>query len=176
MKFLSENFKDLRSLYINQLRTLLSVEEHIVRAWPNMATMATDEQLRQAFQSHLQETEVHIKRLEDLLSRAKSTDPAVQSTSPHKCKAITALIAEADDMMLDARNAFVRDAALIATAQRVEHYEIAAYGTVRHFAQVLGESNAAEVLDKTAKEEGHADHLLTAIAERVNVDAKMTAA
>jgi ferritin-like metal-binding protein YciE len=176
MKFVSENFKDLRSLYINQLRTLLSVEEHIVRAWPNMVTMATDEQLRQAFQSHLQETEVHIKRLEGLLAAAKGLDRSIESTSPHKCKAITALIAEADDMMLDARNAYVRDAALIATAQRVEHYEIAIYGAVRHFARVLGESSAAEILDKTIKEEGHADHVLTSIAERVNVDATKTAA
>jgi ferritin-like metal-binding protein YciE len=78
--------------------------------------------------------------------------------------------------MLDARDAFVKDAALIAAAQRIEHYEIAAYGAIRQFARVLGESSAAEILDKTIKEEGHADHLLTTIAERVNMDASRTAA
>ncbi len=83
-----------------------------------------------------------------------------------------ALIAESEDMMQDARDAFVKDAALIAAAQRVEHYEIAAYGAVRQFAWVLGETASADELDKTIKEEGHADHLLTSIAERINVEAK----
>ncbi|HEY1986382.1 MAG TPA: DUF892 family protein [Terracidiphilus sp.] len=176
MKFVSENFKNLRALYTNQLRMLLSAEEQIVRALPNMVNTASDSELRQALQTHLQESEVHVKRLEGLLASLKGVDPTVESASPVKCKAITALIAEGDDMMLDARDAFVKDAALIAAAQRVEHYEIAAYGAVRHFARVLGENSAAEVLDKTIKEEGHADHLLTAIAERVNVDANRTAA
>jgi ferritin-like metal-binding protein YciE len=176
MKFISENFKNLRALYLNQLRTLLSAEEQIVRALPNMVNMATDVELRDAFQSHLRESEVHVKRLENLLATAKSTDPAAESASAVKCKGIAALIAEGDDMMLDARDAFVKDAALIAAAQRIEHYEIAAYGAIRQFARVLGESSAAEILDKTIKEEGHADHLLTTIAERVNMDASRTAA
>jgi ferritin-like metal-binding protein YciE len=175
MKFLSENFKELRPLYINQLRTLLSAEEQILRSLPTMVERATDEQLRQAFQSHLQETEIHVKRLEDILNSAKDVDPALVSASPLKCKAMSALIEEADDMILDARAGNVRDAALIAAAQRVEHYEIAAYGAVRHFAQVLGELTAAETLDKTIKEEGHADHLLTSIAYRVNPDATIAA-
>jgi ferritin-like metal-binding protein YciE len=85
---------------------------------------------------------------------------------------VHALIAEAEDMMQDARDAFVKDAALIAAAQRVEHYEMAAYGTLRQFAWVMGDMAAADVLDQTLKEEGHADHLLTSIAERINVDAK----
>lgn len=176
MKIVSENFKDLRALWVNQLRMLLSAEEQIVRALPDMANTATDEQLQQAFRSHYQETDVHVKRLEELLAHIKGVDPSVTSTGPIKCKAVYALIAEAEDMMQDARDAFVKDAALIAAAQRVEHYEIAAYGAVRHFARVLGESNAAEILDKTIQEEGHADHLLTSIAERVNVVAKKTAA
>lgn len=171
MKIVSENFKDLRALYVNQLRTLLSAEEQIVRALPDMANAATDEELQQAFRSHYQETEEHVKRLEELLAHIKRVDPSVTSTSPIKCKAAHALIAEAEDMMQDARDAFVKDAALIAAAQRVEHYEIAVYGAVRHFARLLGESAGAELLDKTIKEEGHADHLLTSIAERINVDA-----
>ncbi len=176
MKFLSENLKDLRQLYVNQLRMLLSAEEQIVRGLPMMIDRAADEELRQAFRNHLGETEIHVKRLEDLLDTVKTLDPAVNTIAPLKCKAMAALIEEADDMILDARDAFVRDAALIAAAQRVEHYEIAAYGAVRHFAQVLGESNAAETLDTTIKEEGSADHQLTSIAERVNVDARQPAA
>jgi len=175
MKFLSEDFKNLRALYVNQLRTMLSAEEQIVRSLPNLVVRATDEQLRQAFQSHLQETEVHVKRLEQILAEVKSLNPEVESISPVKCKAIAALVAEADDMIVDARDAWVRDAALISAAQRVEHYEMAAYGTLRKFAQELGEANAAELLDKTLQEEGHADHLLTSISEHVNPHAKQAA-
>lgn len=172
MKIVHESFKDLRALYVHQLRTLLSAEEQLVRSLPDMANMAHDDHLQEAFRSHLQETEVHVKRLEELLANIKGVDRAVPQTGPVKCKAIHALIAEADDMMMDAREAHVKDAALIAAAQRIEHYEIAAYGALRHFARVLGEVHAAEVLDQTIKEEGHADQLLSSIAERVNVAAK----
>jgi ferritin-like metal-binding protein YciE len=171
MKIVSENFRDLHALYVNQLRVLLSAEEQIVRALPDMANQAYDDELQQAFRAHYQETEDHIKRLEGLLGRIKEIDPATRSIEPIKSKAVHGLIAEAEDMMLDARDAFVKDAALIAAAQRVEHYEIAAYGTVRQYAHLMGDLNAAEVLDKTIKEEGNTDHLLTKIAERINVAA-----
>ena len=172
MKIVSENFKNLRALYVNQLRLLLSAEEQIVRVLPDMMNAATDEQLSQAFRTHYQETDIHVKRLEELLTNLKSADPSVDSTSPIRCKAAHGLIAEAEDMIEDARDAFVKDAALIAAAQRIEHYEIAAYGAVRQFAWVLGETAAADVLDQTIKEEGHADHLLTSIAERINIEAR----
>ena len=172
MKIVHESFKDLRALYVHQLRTLLSAEEQLVRSLPDMANMAHDEQLQDAFRSHVRETEMHVKRLEELLARVKGVDRAVEHTGPVKCKAIHALIAEADDMMMDAREAHVKDAALIASAQRIEHYEIAAYGALRHFARVLGEVHAAEILEETLQEEGQADHLLSSIAERVNVHAK----
>ena len=172
MKIVSENFRNLHALYVNQLRLLLSAEEQIVRALPDMMNAATDKQLSEAFRSHYQETDVHVKRLEELLARIKSVDPSVTSASPIRCKAVHALIAEAEDMMEDARDAFVKDAALIAAAQRIEHYEIAAYGTVRQFAWVLGDAAAADILDQTIKEEGNADHFLTTIADRINVDAK----
>jgi ferritin-like metal-binding protein YciE len=172
MKIVSENFRNLRALYVNQLRMLLSAEEQIVRALPDMMNAATDEQLSEAFRSHYQETDIHVKRLEELLAAIKAADPGVSSTAPIRNKAVHGIIAEAEDMMEDARDAFVKDAALIAAAQRVEHYEIAAYGTVRQFAWVLGENAAADVLDQTIKEEGHADHLLTSISERINVEAK----
>ena len=172
MKIVSENFRNLRALYINQLRLMLSGEEQIVRALPDMMNAATDQQLSDAFRSHYQETDVHVKRLEELLTNLKATDPGMDGTSPIRCKAVHGMIAEWEDMQEDARDAFVRDAALIAAAQRIEHYEIAAYGALRHFAWVLGETAAVEVLDATIKEEGHADHLLSQIAERINVEAK----
>lgn len=175
MKFLSENFKDLHQLYINQLRMLLSAEEQIVRELPNMVVMAADEQLRNALQSHLLESETQIKRLEQILAAEKSRDRSIDSIGPLKCKAIAAMSEEVEDMMMDAKDAWVRDAALIAAAQRIEHYEIASYGAVRNFAQVLGESSAAEMLDRTIKEEGNADHQLSAIAQRINPHAQRAA-
>lgn len=172
MKWLSEDFENLHAFYVNQLRVLLSAEEQIVRAMPDMITWAADAQLRQAFQSHLQETEVHIQRLEQILAAEKSKALGVYEISPEKCKTMATLITEAHDCMVDARDAWVRDAALIAVAQRIEHYEIASYGTVRQFARVLGDTVAADLLDRTAKEEGHADHLLSEIAESINPRAK----
>lgn len=172
MKIVSENFRDLHALYVNQLRLLLSAEEQIVRALPDMMNAATDQQLSDAFRSHYQETDVHVKRLEELLAKIKAVNPGVDSIAPIRCKAVHGLIAETEDMLEDARDAFVKDAALIAAAQRIEHYEIAAYGAVRQFAWVMGDTAAADVLDQTIKEEGHADHLLTSISERINVDAK----
>ncbi len=169
MKWVSDDLKDLHELYINQLRMLLSAEEQIVRALPVMIDHATDAELQQAFRTHLGESETHIKRLEGLLEVAKAHDSALTSVGPIKCKAVAALVAETEDMIQDSRNALVRDAALIAAAQRVEHYEIAAYGAVRHFARVLGDTAAAGILDSTIKEEGNADHLLSSIADRVNV-------
>ena len=140
MKWLSEDFKNLRALWVNQLRVLLSAEEQIVRALPDMIIHASDAELRQAFQSHLQESEVHVKRLEQILAEHRHAHVDAGTTAPMKCKAITALKAEAEDLFVDARDAWVRDAALIAVAQRVEHYEIASYGTVRQWAHLLGET------------------------------------
>jgi ferritin-like metal-binding protein YciE len=172
MKIVSENFRNLRALYINQLRLMLSAEEQIVRALPDMMNAAADQQLSDAFRSHYQETDVHVKRLEELLANLKAADPGIDSTSPIRCKAVHGMIGEWEDMMEDAGDAFVKDAALIAAAQRIEHYEIAAYGALRQFAWVLGDTAAADVLDMTIKEEGHVDHVLSQIADRINVEAK----
>jgi ferritin-like metal-binding protein YciE len=169
MKFFSANLDSLRKLYVNQLQVLLSAEEQITKALPTMVEKATDPQLKEAFQAHLEETEVQVNRLEEILQEATGDASAI------KCKVLAALVEEAEDMIKDASDESVRDAALIAAAQRVEHYEIAAYGAVRHFAQILGETEQAQLLDETIKEEGHADHLLTEIANRVNPYAEKAA-
>ena len=170
MKFFSANLENLRELYINQIQMLLSTERQLIEAVPKMIEKASDLQLKQALQSHLQETEVQATRLEEIL---RQTTGEVETV---KCKALAALVEEAEDMIKDASDESVRDAAIIAAAQRVEHYEIATYGAVRHFAQILGESTPAQLLDQTIKEEGHADHLLTSIANRVNPFADKAAA
>lgn len=169
MKFFSANLDSLRDLYRNQLRMLLSTEQQIVDALPNMIEKATDTQLKQAFQSHLQETRVHVTRVQQILREE------LREAEPIKCKVLSALVTEAEDMVKDASDLSVRDVALIAAAQRVEHYEIASYGAVRRWAEILGEAEQAALLNQTIQEEGHADHLLTSIAERVNVDAERAA-
>lgn len=169
MKVFSANLDNLRKLYVNQLQMLLSTEQQITEALPKMIDKATDTQLKQAFQSHLQETETHVTRLEQILNEVAG------EASPVKCKVMAALVTETEDMVKDAADDAVRDAALISAGQRVEHYEIATYGAVRRWAQLLGQSAHSALLDKTIKEEGHADHLLTEIAERVNPYAEKAA-
>ena len=169
MKLMSANLETLRELYHNQLRMLLSTEQQIVEALPKMMEKATDTQLKQAFRSHLQETNVHVTRIQDILREE------TQDVKAETCKVLKALVTEAEDMIKDAKDVAVRDAALIAAAQRVEHYEIASYGAVRQWAITLGKNDQASVLDQTIKEEGHADHLLTHIASRINFDADKAA-
>lgn len=169
MKFLVEHLEDLRALYLNQLQMLLSSEEQIATASLDMIESAADQDLKGALQIHKDETERQILRLMQILTAGTGSANLV------KCKAIQALIAETDDMLLDARNDAVRDVALIAAAQRIEHFEIAAYGAVRRFAQILGDSASADLLTQTIEEEGNADHLLSAIAERLNLDATQAA-
>lgn len=169
MKLVIEKLPDLRALYIRQLRLLLSAEEQIVKGLPIMIEVAVDTQLKQAFGSHLQETEVHVSRLREILGRIAG------EALPIRCKALEALIGEAEASVHSCAHDAVRDAALIGAAQCIEHYEIAAYGAVRHFAHVLGREKEVEALNQTIHEEGHADHLLTSIAERVNPIAKKAA-
>ena len=169
MKFLVERLKNLRELHLNRLQTLLSVQEQIATFSLDMIERTTNQGLRGTLQIHKDETERQVSRLEQILNAETG------SAKPVKCKAVHALIAETEDMLSDARNASVRDVALIAAAQRIEHFEIAAYGAVRRFAQILGDSAAALLLTQSIDEEGNADHLLTAIAERLNLDARQAA-
>ena len=168
MKWLSEDFKNLRAMFVHELRMMLSAEEQLLRAMPHMVVGATDVELRQAFQSRLKDTELHVQRLEQILREQKKGNMSIAGIGPEKCKGMSALMAETDDLIMDARHAVVRDAGLLADAQRVEHYEMASYGTLRQWARVLGEHDAADALESMLQEARQADHLLTSIAERIN--------
>jgi ferritin-like metal-binding protein YciE len=169
MKFFSANLDSLRKLYIDQLRQLHSAETQITEALPKMIQSATDPQLKNALQTHLQETRGHVSRLVQILNQATG------SVESKKSKGMAALIGEGEDIIKDAADNSVRDAGIIAAAQKVEHFEMAAYGTVRTFAEILGNDAQAALLDQTLEEEKHADLLLTEIADTANTKADKAA-
>jgi ferritin-like metal-binding protein YciE len=149
----------LKDLYIEQLRDLYSAETQLVDALPKMAQAATSPDLKKAFQGHLDETKSQKQRLERIFS-ALGTSPQGET-----CKAMEGLIKEGEDIIKAPAQSPVKDAALIAAAQRVEHYEMAGYGTVRTFASELGYDDAKSLLQQTLDEEGNANKKLNAIAE-----------
>ena len=169
MKFFSANLDSLRKLYLDQLQQLHSAETQITEALPKMIQASTEPQLKNALQTHLQETRGQVARLEQILNQATG------SVDSKKCKGIAALITEGEDVIKDAVDTSVRDAGIIAAAQKVEHYEMAAYGTVRSFAEILGEENQANLLEQTLEEEKHADEVLTGIADTANTQADKAA-
>jgi ferritin-like metal-binding protein YciE len=157
----------LKDLLIDELKDLNDAEHQITKALPKMAKAATNPQLQTAFTSHLAETEGHIRRLEQVFKLLGLT------ASRKTCKAMKGLLEEGDEVLEEKADPDVKDAALIASAQRVEHYEMAGYGTVRTFAKMLGLNDIAQLLQETLNEEGAADKKLTQIAERqVNVQAE----
>jgi ferritin-like metal-binding protein YciE len=158
--------KSFRSLYTLQLRYLLSAENQIVKGLESMIAHASDVQLKQAFQSHLQETQVQVSRLEQIISEVNDGD-----ADDKKDAIVTALIGSAENIVKESDEGPVRDAGLLASAQKVEHYEIASYGTARDWARILGLENHAQLLQKTLDEEKHADELLNSIAQRANITA-----
>ena len=162
--------RTFHALYAQQLRYLLSTENQIVKGLTSMIEHASDTQLKQAFQSHLQETEVQITRLESMIADVNDGD-----VEDKKDPIITALIGSGENIVSESEEGPVRDAGLIATAQKIEHYEIASYGSARNWAEALGLSNHATQLEKTLREEKHADELLTTIAQRTNVEAVVLA-
>ncbi len=169
MKFFSANLDNLRKLYIDQLEQLHSAETQITDALPKMIEAATEPQLKEALQAHLQETQNHVARLEQILNREQG------SVNAKKCKGIATLISEGEDVIKDATDEAVRDAGIIGAAQKVEHYEMAVYGTVRNFAEILGEDDHADLLDQTLDEEKKADALLTEISDTANTRADRAA-
>lgn len=157
--------QNLRDLWIDELKDLYHAENQILKALPKMAKAAVDEDLRDAFNEHLEQTRGHVKRLEQIFKLID--EPAKGKV----CKGMEGIIAEGKEMLDMELPEPVADAALIAAAQRVEHYEIAAYGTARTYAEVLGETDAAELLEATLNEEKETDETLTGIAEQVNPEA-----
>jgi len=166
MKLFSENIDDLRTLYVANLKKALDMEQKIMKALPQMIEKSTDPQLATAFRNHLEETRGHVAKVESLLRDA--TGDASAST----CKAISALITEAEDSIEDAGDESIRDITLIASAQQVEHHEIAVYGTLRTWAELLSQDEAADILDSILEEEKYADELLSTIADTVNTSAE----
>jgi len=158
----------LSKLYVEQLKDIYSAEKQLVEALPQMAKAASSGELRQAFQAHLQQTKIHVQRIEDIFK--------VLDYSPRgpKCKAMEGLIEEGEELLeKDDIEADVLDAALIAAAQRVEHYEISAYGTVCAYAKQLGHDDAAKSLQQTLDEEREADTLLNQLAlQSINANAQ----
>jgi ferritin-like metal-binding protein YciE len=157
--FTREKFNTLEELLEHELKDLYDAEHRIIEALPQMAEKASSPTLRKAFQKHLQETEKHVARLESVFEQRgieKSRD---------KCEAIVGLINEGREILSAEGDKDVLDAALIAAAQRVEHYEMAGYGTARAFARQLGDEYSAELLDQTLDEEKATDMKLTQIAE-----------
>lgn len=156
----------LNDLYIHQLKDLHNAEKQLIKALPKMAKAATNEKLRSGFEQHLEETKEHANRLEQLLSNLN------QTTRGPKCKAMEGLIEEGKELMEEEADPEVLDVGLIAAAQRVEHYEIAGYGTARALAELLGDKEGVKILQMTLDEEGATDKKLTDLAlSEVNVTA-----
>ncbi|MEO6192249.1 MAG: ferritin-like domain-containing protein [Thermoanaerobaculia bacterium] len=160
----------LRKLYVEELKDLYSAEKQILQALPKMIKKAQNEQLKKAFEDHRQVTEMQVERLDRIFEMLG------KAARGKKCKAMEGLIEEGKEMMQEDMDPEVMDAALIGAAQRIEHYEMAGYGTVRTWAQVLGEKEHAKILQQTLDEEGDADKLLTRLAEStINVAAAVGA-
>jgi ferritin-like metal-binding protein YciE len=158
---------DLHDLFVHELRDLYSAEKQLVAALPKMARKAKSTQLRQSFTQHLEQTRDHVDRLDRIFRKL-----GVSSRGP-KCQGMEGLIEEGKDLIEDEPEPEVLDAGLIAAAQKVEHYEIAGYGTVRTYAQLLGDDESARLLQQTLDEEGETDKKLTRLAvSSVNLQAQ----
>ena len=162
--------QDLQDLYVEELRDLYNAEKQLVKALPKMAKNATNEDLKDAFTTHLEETKGHVERLEQIFEKLG------KRAGGKVCKAMQGIVDEGRETMEEDATDEVMDAALIAAAQRAEHYEIAAYGTVRTYAKLLGDKDSAKLLQQTLDEEGKTDKLLTKLAESsINVEAQQPA-
>jgi ferritin-like metal-binding protein YciE len=158
--------ESLQDIYVEQLKDLYSAENQILKALPKMAKAATHADLRSAFEDHEVQTRTHVERLEKIFTQLG------EKPGGHKCKGMEGLLAEGDELLEEHEESEALDAAMIAAAQRVEHYEIAGYGSVRTFANMLGLSDQADLLQRTLDEEGDTDKKLTGLAETVvNIDA-----
>ena len=157
---------DLRDLFVHELRDLYSAEKQITKALPKMIKAASNEDLRAAFEEHLEVTREQVSRLEQIF------EGLGERPKGHKCKGMEGLIQENSEMLEEDADPDVCDAALIVGAQKVEHYEMAGYGSVRTFAEMLGETQAMRLLERTLREEEETDRRLTEIAKGINVEAE----
>jgi ferritin-like metal-binding protein YciE len=155
----------LRELYIDELKDIYSAETQLVKALPKMAKAANSEELREGFEEHLEQTKIHVQRLEKIFQSLG------ESPKGKKCMGMEGLIKEGSEVIDEDFEGALMDAALIGAAQRVEHYEIAAYGTVSEFAKVLGETDHVDLLNETLEEEKETDEKLTELSADINVQA-----
>ena len=151
----------LKTLYSNELRDLYNAENQLVKALPKMAKAASSEDLKDAFEKHLEQTKGHVKRLEQVFE-ALGEKPKGKT-----CRAMKGLIEEGSEILKEEGEESILDAGIIVAAQKVEHYEIASYGSVRTFAHLLGQNEAAELLQSTLDEESETNELLNRLAEGI---------
>jgi ferritin-like metal-binding protein YciE len=164
---MAQNGQGLRALWIDELRDLYDVENRLIKALPKMAKAANSEKLRAGFEEHLEQTKGHLDRLKEIF------DNIGEKPKAKKCAGMMGIIKEGSELLQEDFEGAVMDAAIISAAQRVEHYEVAAYGCVRDWAQLLGEGEASQLLEKTLEEEEETDQKLTEIARNeVNPQAK----
>jgi len=157
--------KTLKDLFVDEIKDLYNAEKQLTKALPQMSKKATSEELKEAFEKHLKETEKQITRLEQVFNELELTPKG------KKCEAMEGLIKEGKGLMEEIDKSDTLDAALIAAAQKVEHYEIASYGTVRTYAEQLNFSKAEELLQETLEEESAANEKLTELAMKINIEA-----
>ena len=166
MALFTKDIKTMNDLFVHQLQDIYYAEQQLVKALPKMADKASENQLKQDFMSHMEETRGHVKRLEQVFQMVGIAAKAVD------CPAIDGIIEEADEVTGEVADKAVLDAALINAAQAAEHYEIARYGSLISWARQLGRSEAASLLQKTLEEEKIADRKLTSLAEgKINLRA-----
>ena len=151
---------------MNELRDLYDGENQLIKALPKIAKKAESDELRSGIEKHLEQTKEHAKRIEQIL------EALGESVKGKKCKGMQGILGEGNETLAEGYEGAVLDSAIIASAQRVEHYEIAAYGTVREFAELLGEKEAVSLLGQTLEEEKETDRKLTEIAQSVNQEAR----
>jgi len=156
----------LKDLYLHELKDLFSAEQQLVKALPKMAKAASNKELAGGFQTHLEQTKEHAQRLQQILTSHKAT------TRGPKCKGMEGIVAEGAEMIEEEADDEVKDAGLISAAQRVEHYEMAGYGTARAYAELLGDQEGARLLQTTLEEERQTDEKLSKLAKSaINVAA-----
>ncbi|WP_228450769.1 ferritin-like domain-containing protein [Chryseolinea soli] len=161
-KAIKSSKENLEDIFEDQLRDIYWAEKHLTKALPKMARAAFNDELREAFNTHLDETRMQIVRLE------KCFELLEKKAMAKKCEAMQGLVEEGEEAIEEYDEGHARDAALIAAGQKVEHYEISAYGTLRTMANVLGKTQCAQLLEETKEEEAQTDVKLTRLAEKIN--------